>query len=88
MLISMLKDHLPIAVTSLKSTDYFDMKQIIRLAASKYVHLDSYGVSHETRREACMVIGLGLMIASITVGALLGTDITNPNQVITNERIK
>ena len=64
------------------------MKQIIRLAAGKYVHLDSYIVSHETRRNFMVVTGLSLMISSITIGALMGTDITEPGLQVNYERVK
>ena len=60
------------------------MKQIIKLDKGKYVHLDSYGkppVNHlETFLAFCMVLGISI----ITVGAMLGTDVTKliqmPNQ--------
>ena len=64
------------------------MKQILRIGTGRFVQLDSYWTHHETRREALVVIGLGLMIASITVGALLGADITNPNQRINHGQPK
>lgn len=55
------------------------MKQIIRLAPSKFIHLDSYGESYEKRREFFIVAGISLIIATLTVGALLGTDVTQFN---------
>ena len=52
------------------------MKQIIKLDKGKYIHLDSYGERKELSLGNafvwCMLIG----IATITVGAMLGTDVT------------
>lgn len=64
------------------------MKHILRVGRGKFLQLDSYIVSHETRRDALVVAGITLMIASLTAGALLGTDVTNPNQRINHERTK
>lgn len=65
------------------------MKQIIKLGANKYVTLDSYGASHESQlREQAIVIFIGLLIAALTLGALVGMDITDPDQRIKQERIK
>ena len=55
------------------------MKQIISLGKGKFVHLDSYGESHETRRGDIMVAALAIIITTVTVGAALGIDITSPN---------
>ena len=55
------------------------MKQIISLGKGKFVHLDSYGESHETRRGDIMVAVLAIIITTVTVGAALGIDITSPN---------
>lgn len=63
-------------VTFLQLTD---MKQIISLGKGKFVHLDSYGESHETRRGDIIVAALVIIITTITVGAALGIDITSPN---------
>tara|TARA_R110000868_G_scaffold153267_2_gene378622 strand:+ start:576 stop:788 length:213 start_codon:yes stop_codon:yes gene_type:complete len=60
------------------------MKHIVKLDKGKFIHLDTYGQSprrsHEPILAYCMVIG----IAIITVGAMLGTDVTKliqmPNQ--------
>lgn len=64
------------------------MKQILRISKGKFLQLDSYIVSHETRRQFLVVTGISLMIASLTAGALLGTDITQPNLQINHERTK
>ena len=55
------------------------MKQIISLGKGKFVHLDSYGESNETRRGDIMVAALAIIITTVTVGAALGIDITSPN---------
>ena len=56
------------------------MKHVIKLKPKHYVHLDSYGESHETRGSEVIVLALGILISALTVGALLGTDITQPTQ--------
>lgn len=65
-----------VSVTSLQLTD---MKQIISLGKGKFVHLDSYGESRETRRGDIIVAAFAIIITTITVGAALGIDITSPN---------
>ena len=55
------------------------MKQIIPLGKGKFIHLDSYGESNETRRGDIMVVALAIIITTVTVGAALGIDITSPN---------
>lgn len=55
------------------------MKQIISLGNGKFIHLDSYGESRETRRSQLMVAAFAILIAAFTVGAALGIDITSPN---------
>lgn len=60
------------------------MKRIVRLDPNKYVHLDSYGeshVSHYVGQALCAIVVLA--IASLTVGAMLGVDISNPSPVPT-----
>jgi hypothetical protein len=54
------------------------MKHTVRLGPGRFVHLDSYYVSHETRLSKIWVAALALFIAALTVGALVGMDITNP----------
>ena len=56
------------------------MKHIVPLGNNRFIHLDSYGVSHETRRQGIVVALLASLIAAITIGALVGVDITNPSQ--------
>jgi hypothetical protein len=54
------------------------MKHVIKTGEGKYVHLDSYGESYETHPLLTFVGTLFVIaIASITVGAMLGVDITN-----------
>lgn len=65
-----------VSVTSLQLTD---MKQIISLGKGKFVHLDSYGESRETRRGDIIVAAFAIIMTTIIVGAALGIDITSPN---------
>ena len=59
------------------------MKHIFKLDKGKYIHLDSYGEPKElslgTAFTWCIVIG----IATITTGAILGTDVTKRIQTPT-----
>lgn len=80
-----LKDHLPIAATSYKPTD---MKTIYSMGKGKYVHLDSYGETHENRLGNFFVFTFAIVISAITVGAALGIDITNINQTPNYEQLK
>jgi len=61
------------------STTY--MKHVVKLDRGKYVHLDSYGEPPAKYIEAffvtCMVLGMSI----ITVGAMLGTDVTKSIQM-------
>ena len=54
------------------------MKHTVRLSPGRFVHLDSYYVSHETRLSKICVAALTLTIAALTAGAVVGMDITNP----------
>jgi hypothetical protein len=54
------------------------MKQIIPLGKGRFVHVDSYGAS-QTRRGSIIVAAFAMIISAITVGAVLGIDITSPN---------
>ncbi len=60
------------------------MKHIVPLGKNKFVTLDSYSVSHETRLENIFVTSLLVIICSLTAGSLLGVDITNNLPQITN----
>jgi predicted benzoate:H+ symporter BenE len=54
------------------------MKHIVRVGPGRFVHLDSYHASHETRFSNICVAGLAIIIAGLTAGAVVGIDITNP----------
>lgn len=54
------------------------MKHTVRLEPGRFVNLDSYYVSHETRLSKICVAALTLIIAALTAGAVIGMDITNP----------
>ena len=54
------------------------MKQIVPLGSGKFVTIDSYGESRETRRWNLFIGVIALLISSLTVGAMLGIDITAP----------
>jgi hypothetical protein len=56
------------------------MKHIVPLGKNRYVTLDSYSVSHETRLENLFVTSLFVIVCALTAGSLLGVDITNPSQ--------
>lgn len=55
------------------------MKHIIKLGAKRYLHLDSYK-THETPLANITVGVLAVLIAALTMGALVGVDVTNPTQ--------
>ncbi len=54
------------------------MKHTVRLEPGRFIQLDSYYASHETRLYKICVAALSIIIAALTVGALVGIDITNP----------
>lgn len=56
------------------------MKTIYSMGKGKYITLDSYGESHETRLWSIGIALFALFIASFSVPALMGIDITNINQ--------
>ena len=55
------------------------MKTIYSMGKGKYVTLDSYGETHETRLGSIGVALLSLLLAAITGMALVGVDPTNIN---------
>ena len=65
------------------------MKTIYSMGKGKYITLDSYGESHETRRGSLAVALLSVVITVITATALVGVDVTQinpqPTQGQTNE---
>lgn len=52
------------------------MKHIVKLDRDKYVHLDSYGEPPAKYIESFLVVCMVLGMSIITVGAMLGTDVT------------
>jgi hypothetical protein len=54
------------------------MKHTVRLSPGRFVHLDSYHVSHETRFSKICVVALSFIMSAITVSAVVGIDITDP----------
>jgi hypothetical protein len=57
------------------------MKHTVRLEPGRFIHLDSYYASHETRLSKICVVALTLTIAALTAGAVIGMDITNPTPI-------
>lgn len=55
------------------------MKTIYRMGKGKYVHMDSYPATRETRVGNILVSLLALLLAAITGMALVGVDPTNIN---------
>jgi len=55
------------------------MKTIYSMGKGKYIHLDSYTETHETRGGNIFVALLTLLLAAITGMALVGVDPTNIN---------
>jgi hypothetical protein len=63
------------------------MKTIYSMGKGKYITLDSYGESHETRRSDVVVFLLASIIAAITIAAALGVDVTQFNTQSQQEQI-
>ena len=57
------------------------------MGKGKYITLDSYGESHETRRSDVVVFLLASIIAAITIAAALGVDVTQFNTQSQQEQI-
>jgi len=55
------------------------MKTIYSMGKGKYITLDSYGKSNETRRWSVAIALFSLVITTITATALVGVDITDPS---------
>jgi len=55
------------------------MKTIYSMGKGKYITLDSYGESHETRHWSIAIALLSLTLATISGAALVGVDITKIN---------
>lgn len=54
------------------------MKRIISLGRNRYVHLDSYGEQIKGPVTNFLMFLFVIGIASMTAGAMVGIDITNP----------
>ena len=55
------------------------MKHTTRLERNRYIRLDSYGESRETRRTNFICALFVIAITCMTAGAMVGVDITNIN---------
>jgi len=55
------------------------MKTIYSMGKGKYIHLDSYGETHENRLGSIAIALLSLLLATISGAALVGVDITRIN---------
>lgn len=55
------------------------------MGKGKYITLDSYGESHETRRWSVCIAIFSIIIAAISASALFGIDITSPSSPATTE---
>jgi hypothetical protein len=58
------------------------MKHILKLGYNRYLHLDSYNENHETRGGNFFVNALVTLIMAVTIGAVIGVDVTQFNQPI------
>ena len=58
------------------ATSTTHVKQIIKLDKGKYIHLDSYGKCKELSLGTAFAWCIAISIATITTGAMLGTDVT------------
>ena len=56
------------------------MKHTTKLGPNRYIRLDSYGESRETRRFNIFCTLFVIAITVMTAGAMVGVDITNLNQ--------
>ena len=66
-----------------------DMKHTVPLGNNRYIRLDTYGESPKTRAiNQVMAVAFALIIACITVPALVGIDITNINSTQNHDNIK
>ena len=64
------------------------MKQIIHLGSNRYIHLDTYGEYRESPLSKLVITTFVIAIAAITVGAIVGIDITNINTTPTQQQTK
>jgi hypothetical protein len=63
------------------------MKTIYSMGKGKYITLDSYETHHKTRRSDVVVFLLASIIATITIAAALGVDVTQFNTQSQQEQI-
>jgi hypothetical protein len=61
------------------------MKTIYSMGKGKYITLDSYGESHETRHWSIAIALLSLLLAAISGMALVGVDPTNINPQLNSD---
>jgi hypothetical protein len=55
------------------------MKRIYSMGRGKYITMDSYGETRETRRWSIAIALFSTIIATITASSLLGVDMTQLN---------
>lgn len=56
------------------------MKHIVKLAAGRYIHLDSYGEPQQNNPIVnALLVVIVVFIATMTAGAIVGIDITKFN---------
>ena len=55
------------------------MKRIYSMGRGKYITMDSYGETRETRRWSIAIALFSTTIATITASSLLGVDMTQLN---------
>lgn len=55
------------------------MKTIYSMGKNKFITLDSYGETHETRHWSIGIALLSLLLATISGAALVGVDLTKIN---------
>ena len=64
------------------------MKRITKLGNNRYIHLDTYGEYRESSLSKIVMTTFVIAIAAITVGAIVGIDITNINRTPTQHQTK
>lgn len=60
------------------------MKRIIRLGPGSWLQLDSHFRSCKTRAVNLITFLFFTLITAVSIGGLIGVDITNPNSTQTN----
>ena len=64
------------------------MQHTTRLGRNRYIRLDSYGESRETRRFNILCTLFVIAITCMTAGAMVSVDITNINPQSNNEAVR